>query len=62
MSETGAWKKSTRSGANGCVEVSFTTMSVGVRDSKDPAGPEFFVHPGAWQNFVRALTSNSLKD
>ena len=38
-SNTMSWKKSTRSGANGCVEVNLALPQVGVRDSKDPASP-----------------------
>ncbi|MET7805204.1 DUF397 domain-containing protein [Micromonospora chersina] len=56
MDLTGArWRKSTRSGSNGgsCVEVA-TNLSgvVGVRDSKDPAGPALTFTPEAWRAFV----------
>ncbi|ASW55850.1 DUF397 domain-containing protein [Plantactinospora sp. KBS50] len=49
------WKKSTRSGTSGgdCVEVAGNLPGiVGVRDSKDPAGPALVFRPGAWQGFV----------
>jgi len=49
------WRKSTRSGANGCVEVSLDSTVVGVRDSKECGGPEFFVDASAWRSFVREV-------
>ncbi|SCL70529.1 DUF397 domain-containing protein [Micromonospora chersina] len=56
MDLTGArWRKSTRSGSNGgaCVEVAGNLPGVvGVRDSKDPAGPTLTFTPEAWRAFV----------
>ncbi|MGC3861252.1 DUF397 domain-containing protein [Micromonospora chersina] len=56
MDLTGArWRKSTRSGSNGgaCVEVAGNLPGVvGVRDSKDPAGPVLTFTPEAWRAFV----------
>ncbi|QGN49595.1 DUF397 domain-containing protein [Micromonospora sp. WMMC415] len=56
MDLTGAqWRKSTRSGNNGgaCVEVADNLSGVvGVRDSKDPAGPALTFSPAAWRAFV----------
>ncbi|MCF0094899.1 DUF397 domain-containing protein [Micromonospora sp. MH99] len=49
------WRKSTRSGASGgnCVEVASNLPGVvGVRDSKDPAGPALTFGPSAWRAFV----------
>lgn len=48
------WCKSTRSQANGaCVEVAGNLSGVvGVRDSKDPAGPALVVHPAAFEAFA----------
>jgi hypothetical protein len=46
------WKKSTRSGANGCVEVNVTTDEVAVRDSKDANSPIITFGPEAWRSFV----------
>ncbi|MCT2276411.1 DUF397 domain-containing protein [Micromonospora chalcea] len=56
MELTGAiWRKSTRSGTQGdCVEVADNLAGVvGVRDSKDPAGPVLTFTPDAWRAFVR---------
>ncbi|NJP32648.1 DUF397 domain-containing protein [Micromonospora thermarum] len=53
---TGAhWRKSSRSSTNGgtCVEVADNLPGVvGVRDSKDPAGPALAFSPAAWRAFV----------
>ncbi|MGC4804849.1 DUF397 domain-containing protein [Micromonospora sp. DT233] len=54
---TGAsWRKSTRSGSNAnCVEVAESARVIGVRDSKDPAGPVLAFDRRAWTTFVAAL-------
>ncbi|CCH20433.1 DUF397 domain-containing protein [Micromonospora lupini] len=52
------WRKSTRSGASGgnCVEVADDLPGVvGVRDSKDPAGPALTFGPAAWRAFVTQI-------
>jgi hypothetical protein len=49
------WKKSTRSGGNGCVEVNLALPEVGVRDSKDPASPEISFAPESWRAFVEQV-------
>lgn len=48
------WRKSTRSGTQGeCVEVADNLPGVvGVRDSKDPAGPVLTFPPGSWRAFI----------
>jgi hypothetical protein len=47
------WRKSSRSGMNGCVEVAFINDGrVAVRDSKDPQGPVLMFTPGEWRGFV----------
>jgi hypothetical protein len=50
------WRKSTRSGGNGCVEVLLDPKAVGIRDSKDASGPEIFVDAAAWRAFVHHVT------
>ncbi|MBQ1026165.1 DUF397 domain-containing protein [Micromonospora sp. C95] len=56
------WRTSTRSGASGgnCVEVAGNLPGVvGVRDSKDPAGPALTFAPAAWRAFVAQVTDRA---
>jgi hypothetical protein len=48
------WRKSSRSGANGCVEVAFVDGRVAVRDSKDRGGPVLVFDPHEWDAFIAA--------
>jgi len=60
---TGAvWRRSSRSNDQGlCVEVADNLAGVvGVRDSKDPAGPVLTISPSAWAAFVEATKDGSL--
>lgn len=53
------WRKSRRSGSSGgnCVEVADNLPGVvGVRDSKDPAGPALTFGPTAWRAFTAQVT------
>jgi hypothetical protein len=53
------WRKSRRSGSSGgnCVEVADNLPGVvGVRDSKDPAGPALSFGSAAWQAFVAQVS------
>ncbi|WBB73655.1 DUF397 domain-containing protein [Micromonospora sp. WMMD1128] len=61
MELTGAiWRKPTRSGQSECVEVADNLDGVvGVRDSKDPAGPVLTFAPDAWRAFVRISGSHA---
>ncbi|MBF6302735.1 DUF397 domain-containing protein [Nocardia amamiensis] len=54
------WFKSVRSGeADACVEVAWLEGShVGVRDSKNPAGPALVFTPGAWDAFAAGVQEN----
>lgn len=51
------WRKSSRSGnGNECVEVATgRTGVVGIRDSKDPAGPVLAVSAADWRAFLADL-------
>ncbi len=54
------WFKSTRStGTKECVEVAFLDEDmVGVRDSKNPAGPALVFAPSEWDAFTSRVTNN----
>jgi Domain of unknown function (DUF397) len=47
-----AWRKSTRSGTNGCVEVALLDGKVGVRDSKDRGGSVLEFTAQQWASFL----------
>ncbi|ACU37534.1 DUF397 domain-containing protein [Actinosynnema mirum] len=51
------WRKSSRSNPpdNQCVEVSFTTTAVGLRDSKKPDGGVLVFTPDRWAAFRTGL-------
>lgn len=57
-----AWFKSSHSSAGqDCVEVAFLTDgAVGVRDSKDPAGPALIFAPGEWDAFTAEVKRGGL--
>lgn len=61
-----AWRKSSHSGSGEgqCVEVAANLaplgVGVGVRDSKDPAGPALLFTSGAWSSFVEAVKRGEL--
>jgi hypothetical protein len=48
------WRKSSYSngGSGDCVEITYSTDEVAVRDSKHTAGPAIAVNPAAWQEFL----------
>lgn len=50
------WRKSKAStGANECVEMADTKLSVLVRDSRDPAGAVLEISPAQWSSFIRRI-------
>ncbi|WP_433887736.1 DUF397 domain-containing protein [Streptomyces sp. CA-111067] len=56
------WRRSSHStAANNCVETArLATGLLAVRDSKDRQGPALLFAPGAWSEFVRALSGDEL--
>ena len=46
------WRKSSHSGANGCVEVDIRADRVAVRDSKDRGGPVLLFTLHEWEAFL----------
>ncbi|WP_330250492.1 DUF397 domain-containing protein [Nocardia sp. NBC_00565] len=57
------WFKSTRSsGSQDCVEVAHLDGGmVGVRDSKNPAGPALVFTSGEWQAFTAGLVDGEFE-
>jgi hypothetical protein len=49
---TAKWRKSSHSGANGCVEVAHGDDQIAVRDSKDPSGPMLLFTAFEWRAFL----------
>jgi Domain of unknown function (DUF397) len=55
------WRKSTRSGNNGCVEVAFVEDRVAVRDSKDRGGPVLVFTAHEWEAFVGGVRTGEFE-
>lgn len=54
------WFKSSYSQADGdCVEVTHLADVVGVRDSKDVAGPVLVFPPSVWDAFIRRVAADN---
>jgi hypothetical protein len=49
------WRKSSRSGTNGCVEVALDNAEVAVRDSKDHTGPVLRFNAREWEAFLAGV-------
>ncbi len=49
------WRKSSRSGNNGCVEVACVEGEVRVRDSKDRGGPMLLFTRHEWAAFLSGV-------
>ncbi len=57
------WVKSSLSFSNGnCVEVASLTGGIGVRDSKDPAGPILRFTPSEWDAFLGGVRNGEFDD
>ena len=56
-----AWRKSTRSGNNGCIEVAFVEDRVAVRDSKDRSGPVLVFNAHEWKAFVGGVRTGEFE-
>jgi len=53
-----AWRKSTRSGLDGCVEVAFIEgAQVAMRHSRDRAGPALTFDAVEWQAFIDGVNN-----
>ncbi|MFI6760672.1 DUF397 domain-containing protein [Micromonospora sp. NPDC050417] len=60
---TATWRKSSRSGDQGaCVEFAVTADAIGVRDSKDPAGPVLLFPASAWSAFASSVPTAPVID
>jgi hypothetical protein len=57
-----AWRKSRRSGINGCVEVAYADSMYGVRDTKDRNGPVLVFRPDEWEAFVGGIRDGEFDD
>ncbi|HEY6423847.1 MAG TPA: DUF397 domain-containing protein [Pseudonocardiaceae bacterium] len=56
------WRTSTRSNGNGgCVQVAQAGTLVGVRDSKDPAGPVLAIGPAAWSALLTGIRHSNFR-
>ncbi|WP_173166602.1 DUF397 domain-containing protein [Phytohabitans suffuscus] len=55
-----SWRKSTRSGKSGCVEVARSSQHVFVRDSTSPRGPVIAFATQQWRRFTQAVKDGSL--
>ncbi|MEU6023185.1 DUF397 domain-containing protein [Micromonospora sp. NPDC047134] len=55
------WRRSSRSAEGECVEVTSDLGGVvGVRDSKDIAGPVLLFDPTQWRSFVETIKADRL--
>ncbi|MFJ9380553.1 DUF397 domain-containing protein [Streptomyces sp. NPDC101455] len=61
LAPEGVWFKSSYSTPEGgnCVEIANLNTEVGIRDSKNSAGPALLVPAGAWSAFVSLARSPS---
>jgi hypothetical protein len=50
-----AWRKSSLSGQNGCVEVAAAGQLIAVRDSKNPEGGHLMYNAQEWRAFLAGV-------
>jgi Domain of unknown function (DUF397) len=56
------WRKSSRSsGSANCVEFATHGTTVGLRDSKNPAGPVLEFEANAWNDFVAGVKAGEFE-
>ena len=55
------WRKSSRSGANGCVEVALDPAEVAVRDSKHREGPVLCFNAKEWEAFLAGVRNGEFE-
>jgi hypothetical protein len=55
------WRKSSRSGANGCVEVALDSTGIAVRDSKDRNGPVLQFNAQEWEAFLAGVRNGEFE-
>ncbi|MEW1865690.1 DUF397 domain-containing protein [Streptomyces sp. NBC_00669] len=62
LADESVWFKSSYSNDSGgvCVEVAPLAHAVGIRDSKDKAGPALLVAPAEWASFVDLVRSGAV--
>jgi hypothetical protein len=53
--DSAAFRKASDSGNLGCVEIAITPGAIGVRDSKDQAGPVLAFTEHEWRVFTAAV-------
>lgn len=56
-----AWRKSTASGGDGCVEVAVVERSVLIRDSANPDGVVLRLSPAVWSAFLLHIPRTDLR-
>lgn len=54
------WHKSIHSDDGGCVEIACTDDVVGVRDSKNPDGPNLAFNKREWDAFTKGVFDGTL--
>jgi hypothetical protein len=57
-----AWRKSSHSGSNGCVEIAFLDGQIAMRDSKDRGGPVLQFTHKEWEAFLGGVRAGEFDD